>query len=146
MRESYIKYKNKYPWIMSFGSARDRCRNKNNLKFPRYGGRGIKFLMTPDDFKYLWFRDKAFLMTKPTIDRINNDGNYELKNCRFLEHRINSGAKRVKQVFPEGKFKIFNSISDAQKYFGDKPASGNLTRCLKKITKKYRGFKWERVI
>lgn len=47
------------------------------------------FLMTVKDFKFLWFRDKAYLMEKPSIDRKNNNGNYTLKNCQFIELRKN---------------------------------------------------------
>jgi hypothetical protein len=94
--ESLISARKRYfetnPWAVSCNSAKQRCTNKNDEHYIRYGGRGIKFLMTSKDFKFLWHRDNAQNMKSPTIDRINNDGNYELSNCRFIE-RSENGRK-----------------------------------------------------
>ena len=84
------KWREKCPWIVSFRGAKYRCTNKNEVNYHRYGGRGIEFKMTIKDFKFLWFRDKAYLMKRPSIDRIDNKGNYELDNCRFIEQSENS--------------------------------------------------------
>ena len=54
-------------------------------------------LMSVDDFKTLWFRDKAYLMRQPSIDRLDSNKNYELSNCRYietLENRINGILSR----------------------------------------------------
>jgi len=75
----------KHPWLNSYQSAKQRCTNIHNNRYYCYGGRGIKFLMAKEEFKKLWFRDKAYEMHKPSIDRIDNDGNYEYSNCRFIE-------------------------------------------------------------
>lgn len=83
---SYFK---ENPWLQHYNGAHQRCTNKNHIRYERYGGRGIKFNMRVKDFKELWFRDKAYEMNKPSVDRINNDGNYELNNCRFIEHSLN---------------------------------------------------------
>lgn len=72
-------------WMRSYRSLKSRC-----SYHPRYAGRGIKALITPDDVEFLWKRDGADKMADPTIDRIDNDGNYELSNCRFIERRANS--------------------------------------------------------
>lgn len=73
------------PWVKHYNAARDRCHTKTHNSYKNYGARGIQFLMTTEDFKFLWFRDKAYLMKRPSIHRINNDGNYELSNCCFIE-------------------------------------------------------------
>jgi len=87
---SIKKYQKERPWYFSYSSAKSRCTNPNVKYYHRYGGRGIKFLMTREDVAYLWGRDKAELMDNPTIDRIDNDGNYELSNCCFIEKSLNS--------------------------------------------------------
>ncbi len=38
---------------------------------------------------WLWIRDKAGKMKRPSIDRINSGGNYTLNNCRFIELSAN---------------------------------------------------------
>jgi len=82
-------YYKEYPWKKVFASIKYRCNNSNCKQHKNYGGRGIKCLITADELKKLWFRDKAYLMKKPSIDRINNDGHYEYDNCRFIEHTQN---------------------------------------------------------
>ena len=37
----------------------------------------------------MYIRDKAHLMKKPSIDRKDNDKNYTLENCRFIELQDN---------------------------------------------------------
>jgi hypothetical protein len=62
-----------------------RCSDSRSVAYHRYGGRGIKNYLTVEDLRYLWERDSAETMQRPSVDRICNDGNYTLANCRFLE-------------------------------------------------------------
>ena len=78
------------PWAKTLNAIRTRCGNKKSPNYERYGGRGIKCLITKEELKFLWFRDKASKLKRHSIDRINNDGNYELKNCRYIELRENT--------------------------------------------------------
>lgn len=118
MKLFYKKYKIK----MLYKQILDRCNNSNNSRYNRYGGRGIKCFITEEELKYLWFRDKASEMKQPSIDRINNDGNYCLENCRFIEMAENSAkdkVKPVKQYSLSGKLlNSFNSVKEAEKSTG----------------------------
>ncbi len=40
------------PWAHHCYSAKTRCTNPNVKDYSRYGGKGIKFLMTVSDFRY----------------------------------------------------------------------------------------------
>lgn len=77
------------PWKRFAKHARERCTNPNHVKFKRYGARGILYDLTFNDLEIMWLRDRAFEMKSPTIDRIENDGNYTFTNCRFLERSDN---------------------------------------------------------
>lgn len=97
-REYELKSNREYvknnPWIWSYLKALQRCSDKNHPRYHRYGGRGIKFLLTREEIRLLWFRDKAYLQKKPSIDRRDNDGNYTFENCQFIELSENSKKKR----------------------------------------------------
>ncbi len=84
------KYNKEYliahPWIKTYKHIMNRCYyNKNSS----YCKKGIENYLTVADLKYLWFRDKAYLLKKPSIDRKNSKGNYTIKNCRYIELKAN---------------------------------------------------------
>ena len=76
-REKYIK---KNPWITTYRNVSKRCK-----KGEAYFEKGRKNYLTKENLKFLWFRDKAWLLKRPSIDRKNNDDNYTLENCHYIE-------------------------------------------------------------
>ena len=89
------KWLEENPWAVTFKSIKQRCNNPNNAHYKNYGGRGIKCLITADELKQLWIRDNASLQKKPSIDRIDNDGNYEFVNCQYIEMTENLKKQHV---------------------------------------------------
>ena len=64
-----------------YKGARGRCTNPNNKAYSRYGGRGIKFLFA--SFEQFISELGPRPEPKYSLDRIDNDGNYEPGNVRW---------------------------------------------------------------
>ena len=139
----------KYPWKRNLTSAKQRCTNPKKRGYKHYGGKNIKFELSDKDGKYLWLRDKAYLMNIPTLDRKDSKGNYTLKNCQFLDKKIhdfktqvenNCLPKKIIQLSENNEVvKIWDSLSQIIRlkgYFGLKLKKSIIQKEL------YKGFYW----
>lgn len=143
------KYFLKYPWLRAWYNARSRCIFKNRLDYPRYGGKGIKFLLTKEEIKELWFRDKGYLLKKPSIDRIKFDKDYYFDNCRFIEWGANT-AERNQRVLslPVIQYSLQNNYIQTWKSAREiqrilKINQSNISKCCRNLISTTGGFKWK---
>lgn len=113
-----IKHK-KYPEIHILECIKDRCINPNSQQHKYYYDKGIKCNITIQEIRYLMQRDHYWDLKNPTIDRIDNDGNYCIENCRFIENIENIRRARSKAILQFDKqsnfIKEWSSITAAGK-------------------------------
>src|SRR5260221_234017 len=72
--------------------AKTRCNNKNRDCYKNYGGRGIKFLFNSFEEFYKEVGDPP--TENHSIDRKNNNGNYEVNNLKWSTRLEQNNNKR----------------------------------------------------
>ena len=80
-----------------FCGIKKRCYNENCINFKNYGGRGIEICDEwLNDFQrfYDWSIEHGYNDTL-TIDRIDNDGNYEPSNCQWITKSENTRKRNI---------------------------------------------------
>lgn len=90
-------------------SIKDRCYREKCKSYKNYGGRGIKVCDEwKNDYKkfYDWAMENGYEEKQTaggvnilSIDRIDNDGNYEPSNCRWATMKMQ--AKNKRHTIPE---------------------------------------------
>ena len=109
-----------------WSGMKQRCYNKNKPCYKNYGGRGItvcdEWRHSSDAF-YDWALKNGYA-DNLSIDRIDNDGNYEPNNCRWAtmktqanNQRDRSETIRIKEI--ESAIEYISSLPNPKEIFGD---------------------------
>lgn len=109
----------KTPEYKAWRNMRDRCYNANDDSFQYYGGRGITVC---DEWKNDFMAFFNYIGKKPSpkhsLDRINNDGNYEPGNVRWaLPNKQQSNTRYNRKIKLHG---ITMNITQWSKFSGIK--------------------------
>ena len=85
-------------------NVKARCTNPKNPRYSSYGGRGVSIC---EEWKHSFDTFKEWALRHGyddalSIDRIDNDGNYEPSNCRWISNREQQRNKRTNLFYTIG--------------------------------------------
>lgn len=85
-------------------AAKQRCTNIKNAAYDNYGGRGIEFKFESVEIASDWvIKNIGYRPTKThTLDRIDNNGNYEAGNLRWATRAGQSNNRRAFKLGASG--------------------------------------------
>jgi len=122
-----------------------RTTNPQNPAYKNYGGRDIKIApeWRHDPAAFIHYCETLSGWDDPnlSIDRINNDGNYEPGNIRFTDYSVqnlnkrphsNTGHKFISFNKKQKKFIVKKYINGKHQYFGCFDTLQNAIECKKK--------------
>jgi len=83
LSHGHTKGGHRTPEYSSYAGAKKRCNNSNTPNYADYGGRGIKFLFKSFEEGYAELGERPEPKYLFSVNRINNDGNYEAGNVEW---------------------------------------------------------------
>ena len=112
-----------------------RCEKPNRVAYKDYGARGISVCKE-------WHNPKSFFDWAMTngyknsllLDRVNNNGNYEPGNCRFVTRSISEVNKRKRpdyDIFEKDGVYSIRAKRNRKTYFGGSTTDINKARILR---------------
>lgn len=99
-----------------------RCYNPKSRVFKYYGARGIKMCPQWKNSFINFLKDMKDYPKEMSIDRINNDGNYEKNNCRWITQKYQTRNSRWTKLSEKkaSEIKILNNKGISRKELAKK--------------------------
>lgn len=92
----YATRKNRHPTYSIWLTMIARCHCPTSMGYPSYGARGIRVCERWRTFEH-FLADMGARPPGTSIDRINNDGDYEPDNCRWATKKEQDNNRRTTQ-------------------------------------------------
>lgn len=101
------------PEYRSWVHMKDRCLRTTDKSYPRYGGRGITICDRWVGSFINFFKDMGLRPDGTSLDRIDNNGNYEPSNCRWATVAQQSNNRRsCHNIYYEGRHWTMKELSN----------------------------------
>lgn len=137
-----------HPLYNTYGGMKKRCLNPEDKDYPKYGGRGIKICerwLGKEGF-FNFIEDMGERPEGYTLDRKDNNGNYEPSNCRWADsntqaiNRSTSAFKGVSYYAELDKYRARISVDGISYELGMFSTLEEATFARKQGELKYLGY------
>ena len=133
----------------AWANMKARCQNSNNSTYHNYGERGIRVCRRWQDFRNFIADMGEKPLPELTLERMNNDGDYEPGNCKWATRKEQNNNKRVylnqywfMGISPNGeKFVSSNQHTFAKRYNLNQSGIANCLNGKSKTHRKWRFIK-----
>ena len=137
------------PTYQSWAQMKYRCQDSNRPRFKNWGGRGIKVCERWQKFEN-FLADMGERPKGKTLDRINNDGDYEPGNCRWAtwkEQAHNRRDQKTQYFFiainSQGTIITSNNQREFARQYG--LDQSHIAKCLNGKYKSHEGWRFKRI-